>query len=388
MKTVRQDPTSPSFVQDPYPYYRLARAEGDFVFWQDYGMTAAVTHRAVDAVMRDPRFARVPLEGFSKAPDHLKAFAALEARSLLNLAPPEHTDLRAAVMRNMTTGRIKALAPQIETIAKSLIDAFPDASFDLMSSFCNALPVQAIAALLGVPISASTELLTWSRAMCALYRASPSANEEAEAETASCDFHHWVTSLLDEKQRAPGPDVLSDLAALECEGAITRADSISTAVLLLNAGHEATALALGNAFAILSDCNHRGPVGAELVEECLRIDPPLHLFIRWAQTDLELFGHKVAAGEQIACLLGSANHDAAMFQDPTHFDTERTLKANAAFGVGRHFCLGAGLARLEMQIGLTALFHPQAKVRITNSPRYADRYHFHGFDRIEVTRAG
>lgn len=127
MKTVQQSPTEPEFVQNPYPFYRAARDQGDLVYWQDYDMPAAMSHAAVQALLRDRRFGReVPPELATKGPDHLAPWLTVEAHSLLEAEPPRHTRLRALVLRAFTSRAIGTLAPDIERLCHDLIDAFPD----------------------------------------------------------------------------------------------------------------------------------------------------------------------------------------------------------------------------------------------------------------------
>ena len=156
---------------------------------------------------------------------------------------------------------------------------------------------------------------------------------------------------------------------------------ISTLVLLLNAGHEATVHALGNSIRLL--CQTETEDWEDAVEECLRYDPPLHLFDRVAQEDCEVFGLPLKRGDWIACLLGSAGRDQAAFANPDSFLPDRGATRHLAFGVGAHFCIGAPLARLEMRVALRVLFERWPDLRV-RTPGYADAWHFHGLERLEI----
>jgi len=124
---------------------------------------------------------------------------------------------------------------------------------------------------------------------------------------------------------------------------------------------------------------------ADTVEEILRYDPPLHLFTRWVYEEMEIAGHSFRRGDRIGCLLAGANRDPGPWDDPEVFDPARPAKTNLAFGAGVHFCVGAPLARLELQIALPILFHRMPGLRIAEVPRYANLYHFHGLERLMLT---
>jgi unspecific monooxygenase len=125
---------------------------------------------------------------------------------------------------------------------------------------------------------------------------------------------------------------------------------------------------------------------AATVEELMRLDPPLHMFTRYAYETIKIGGHTLQAGEEIALMLGAAGRDPAVYDDPDTFDPSRTAAAHLAFGGGVHFCVGAPLARLEMQIALPALFQNAPDLCLTEQARYADSYHFHKLDQLMIRR--
>ena len=159
---------------------------------------------------------------------------------------------------------------------------------------------------------------------------------------------------------------------------------MTTAILILNAGHEATVHSLGNGIKAMLERGITGPITPALVEEILRFDPPLHMFTRYALEDLEFGGLKLKKGEVVGLMLGAANHDAARFTSPEVFDISRAPNPHLSFGAGIHFCIGAPLARLEMQIALEVLFQRMPKMRLAEAPRYKDVYHFHGLEKLSV----
>jgi len=248
-----------------------------------------------------------------------------------------------------------------------------------------------IARLLGVPEEMAPELLAWSNAMVAMYQARRTRAEEDAAVSAAREFADFMRAYVKKRRHTPSDDLITHLIAAEQDGERLSTDElISTCILLLNAGHEATVHALGNAVKCLLE--HETPPDAlapqaidATIEETLRFDPPLHMFNRIAKEDVELFGHRFRRGDQMACLLASANRDPGTWPDPEIFDPARPVATNTSFGAGAHFCVGAPLARLEMKIALPALFARFPALRLAGKPKYANLYHFHGLEALRVS---
>ncbi len=389
---VQQSPTDPGFVQDPYPFYTRLRAMGDFVAWDEFGIPMATTSAAVNAVLRHPKLGRaVPEDRRVAVPDRLRPFQDIEDHSLLELEAPTHTRLRKLVLKAFTRNTVLALSPDIRAMAGTLIEGFPSGPFDLLDAYARPVPVQVIARLLGVPQEMAPQLLAWSNAMVAMYQARRNRAVEDAAARASAEFAVYVRDLIRERRQTLGDDLLSQLVAAETDGQKLTADEVvSTTILLLNAGHEATVHSLGNAVRHLADFPKRDQVLAPdhvegTVEECLRFDPPLHMFRRWVYEDVTILGTTFRKGDEIGCLLGSACRDEAVWPDADIFDPFRPVRPNAAFGAGVHFCVGAPLARLEMQIALPHLFERCPNLHLAAPPRVADLYPFRGLDRLTVT---
>lgn len=392
---VSQSPVDPGFVQNPHDFYDRARSLGPVVFWQDYGMAAAVSHAAVSVVLRDRRFGRVPPEELREPmPPHLAPFAALEAHSLLELEPPDHTRLRGLVLRGFTSRRIAGIEPEIAALAHRLIDDLPagDAPFDLLEHFSRPLPVIVIARVLGVPESMADTLLTWSNAMVAMYLARRDRGVEDRAAAAAREFATFLRDHVARRRKAPADDLISHLIAAGDDGAkLSEDELVATCVLLLNAGQEATVHTIGNGAKALLETGapqrHLTPDRIDAtVEEILRFDPPLHLFTRWVLEDAEVAGHEFRRGDRIACLLGAAGRDPRLHDEPHRFDPDRPGQAHLSFGAGLHFCLGAPLARLELRVALPILFDRLPGLRLAAPPTYADTYHFHALDRLLLRR--
>ncbi|MEM6387425.1 MAG: cytochrome P450 [Pseudomonadota bacterium] len=394
--TVEQDPLEPDFVANPFPRYADWRAKGDFVFWAEYGLPVATTHSAVTQTLRHPAMGRARPGAMSlSANDSLSPFEALERHSLLELEPPDHTRLRRLALKAFTGPLIAMMAPKISQFADQLIDAFPDGPFDLIEHFSKPLAALTVTEFLGVDTGSAPQLQDWSTRMVAMYQARRDATVEADANAAAEDFTRFMANLVETRRRAPQQDFLSEMVTVQSTGGLSIEELISTAILLLNAGHEATVHAVGNAVPLLIDFENRadalsidGITGT--VEECLRYKPPLHLFKRYVYKSTNVDDVTFDENDEVACLLASASHDDAVWPDGEVFDPFRPLVRHLAFGSGLHSCVGATLARLEMKIGLPLLFSRCGDLQMTEPPRIANKYHFHGYEKLMVktTKAG
>ncbi|MEL7262028.1 MAG: cytochrome P450 [Pseudomonadota bacterium] len=382
-------PHDPAFVQDPYPAYDDARARGPVLWWEAYGMHAAFDHATVHALLRDRRLGRaVPGRG-APAP-HLADFDALERHSLLELEPPAHTRLRRLVLHAFTSRRIAGLAGDIGEICADLLGTLPAGPVDLIPAYCQQVPVRVIARLLGVPEDMGPDLLRWSAAMVAMYQAGRTRTTEEAANAAAAEFTTFLRGYIEERRTDPRDDLITELIAAEDGGeTLSHDEMIGTCVLLLNAGHEATVHSLGNAVKCLIEQGQTHALGpdqvAATVEETLRFDPPLHMFTRHVYDTVTLGDITLQKGDEVALMLGAAGRDPAVYDAPHAFDPTRQAPAHLAFGGGLHFCVGAPLARLELQIALPLLFRAHPTLRLAEQPRYADSYHFHKLDRLIVS---
>jgi len=397
------DPRDPTFLQDPYPAYAAIQAVASMVYWEQLGQWCVFRYEDVDQLLRDRRFGREILHlttrdalGWPDPPAHTRDFDAVDAHSLLEREPPTHTRLRSLINRAFGPRRVAQLRPAIEALAHALIDDFPSTPFDLIEAYATPIPVRIIARLLGVSEAMAPALLAWSHRMVAMYGVGRTQAVEEDANAAAAEFSAWLRDLVAERRHAPGDDLLSLLIAAEDGGArLSEPELVSTAILLLNAGHEATVHALGNAVhAALTQCDaaermdlvrDEGQV-ARFVEEALRYRPPLHLFKRYVLEPLSWDGVDLPQGAQIAVLLGAAGRDPRVNVDPHRFDPTRLRPAHVSFGAGIHYCVGAPLARLELQVALQTLFQRCPTLALADVPRVQDSWHFHGLERLLVTR--
>ncbi|WP_413988431.1 cytochrome P450 [Labrys okinawensis] len=394
---VALSPADPVFVQDPYAAYRAIREAAPLFFWEEYGCWCAASHQLVFDLFRDKRFGREILHvatrqelGWLEPQAHLAPFDAVDAHSMLEREPPVHTLLRTLVNRAFVSRQIERLRPRIAALAHELIDRFePEGRVDLIEAFATPIPVILIAELLGVPAGMAPQLLDWSHRMVAMYQFNRTRSIEDQAVAAAQEFCAFLRGYVEERRAAPRDDLISHLIAAEAQGdRLSEDELISTCILLLNAGHEATVHAIGNGVkAILQaglDASAVRTGGEGLVEEMLRFDPPLHMFKRYALEDVTLGPASLRKGEQVGLLLGAANHDPARFAEPERFLPSRERPPHVSFGGGIHFCVGAPLARLELEVAVPILFERLPELRLEGVPFYGDTYHFHGLKALEV----
>jgi cytochrome P450 len=392
-RSVQLDQRDAQFYENPYPYYAEIRAMVPVFKWEEYGHWCFARHDDVNALLRDRRFGRQILHvasreelGLAEPAAHLKAFTDHEQHSLLELEPPVHTRLRGLVTRAFLSRHVERLRPMITNLSNGLIDGFEaSGEVDLLHSYATPIPVIVICELLGAPAEMATQFLKWSHDHVAMYMAKRDRTIEDAAVKAVVEFSAYMRALIAERRKKPRDDLLSELARAESEGQkLSEDELVTTAILILNAGHEATVHAIGNGLKALLERGLTGPITPALIEEVLRFDAPLHMFTRYALEDLDYNGLHLKKGETVGLMLGAANHDPARFASPEIFNPTREQNAHVSFGAGIHFCIGAPLARLEMLIAFETLFARLPKLRLAATPKYKDVYHFHGLEELRI----
>jgi cytochrome P450 len=399
------DASHPGFYGDPYSTYERIRSVAPVFYWEEQKLWCFLNIADVSAILRDRRFGRellprpdLPAVPEPGVPGHLTAFHQFNQTSMLEREPPVHTRLRTLVNRAFVTRNIERLRPRIEALAGELVDGFHARhETELLASFATPIPVIVIAELLGIPGAMAPRLLDWSHRMVAIYQLGKTRAIEDDAERATREFSDFLKGYAAERRRTPGDDLITHLLAAEASGdRLSEEELVGTCILLLNAGHEATVHALGNSVkTLLREKVDLAAVFATeasteaAVEECLRFDPPLHLFRRFVEEDLEVAGIALPRGAEVALMYGAANRDPVRYPDAHRFNPFRPTSggaaAHAAFGGGIHFCLGAPLARLELQVALPLLFRRLPGLRLKEAPTYRDAYPFHGLSALHVT---
>ena len=390
------DLQNPEFIEDPYPQLAELRKVSEPVWHDGLQVFLAATHSDANAVLRNRALGRIfkPKEPL----DQWETFNWLHADSILDSEPPKHTRLRSLVMKAFNPKKIESLRPEVERLTSLLLDQAEaklrdQGEFDLIADFAEPLPVKVIASMLGFPDSDEHLLRPWSQAIVKMYEVSPSDKDKAEAQIASAEFADYVQNLMSERKRNPGTDLISDLAMVEEDGEKLNAhELIATCVLLLNAGHEASVNGFGNGMVAtlknplqdaLLKSNPRG-LAATAVDEFLRFDAPLHLFERTATEDTEIGGVKIAQGQKIAALLGSAGRDERVFDRADELDLTRDPNPHIGFGAGIHFCIGAPLARMEMTTSLPALIERFPALALAGEPARRQAFVLRGYETVSV----
>ncbi len=286
--------------------------------------------------------------------------------SLLVVEPPEHTRYRKLVTRVFTARAVENLRERTEQVAADLLDRLArQRRVDLVAAYCSQLPVTIIAEILGVPPEERPRVLRLGALAAPSLDFGLSWSQFRSVDAGLRAFDGWLTQHLDRLRRNPGENLLSQLVeASDGEGKLDEAELKATAGLVLVAGFETTVNLLGNGIALL----HRHPdqldrlrrepaLWAAAADEVLRLDPPVLMTGRTALRDTSLAGVPVAAGTMVITILAGANRDPQVFDNPTSFDVARpNVREHLSFSAGRHFCLGAQLARMEGEVGLRALF--------------------------------
>ncbi|MBB3677105.1 cytochrome P450 [Modestobacter versicolor] len=367
LAAVPLDLTDPAVVADPYPAFSAARAQAPVQWHEGMGMWLAFSHTEANAVLRDRRLGRIWSD---KTPEErFESFNLIHRNAILEMEPPTHTRLRRLISAAFARGHVERLRPWVQELADSLVDGLVERSgghapVDVLAGMSEELPVAVIAELLGVPAADRPLLRPWSNAIVKMYEYGRTAQVEDDAERAADEFVAYLRELAAERRRAPGEDLLTHLVTVrDSEGdRLTEDELVTTCILLLNAGHEATVNVSGNGLlALLEHPDQLARLRQDpallptAIEELMRFDSPLQLFERTATEDVAIGGVTVERGQKIAALLGSANRDPGVFADADTLDVGRTENPHISFGAGVHFCIGAPLARVELQASFGAL---------------------------------
>jgi cytochrome P450 len=394
------DPDDIGFVADPYPAYDRLRRHAPILYDEATDHWLVTRYDDVSALLRDRRFGRTYLHvathdemGRGTPPASLDPFWHLINSGILDMEPPDHTRVRRLVSKAFSPRMVESMRGPVRRLTDELIDAVAGTGeFDLLPAIAEPLPVAVIAELLGVPDDDRHMLRPWSADICRMYELHPSEDDEAVAVAASIEFSDYLRALARERRSSPTGDLISELAVVVDDGdRLSEDELIGTCVLLLNAGHEATVNVTGNGWWALfrhPDALARLRADPDLVpsavEELMRWDTPLQLFERWALDDVEIHGVPVPLGAEIGLVFGSANRDASVFRAPDELRLDRDPNPHVTFGAGIHFCLGAPLARLELQTSFAAVLRRMPNLELVEEPRWKPGYIIRGLQSLLV----
>jgi cytochrome P450 len=385
------DLADPGFLDDPYPALAGLRETAPLVWHEQTGQWLALTYAAANGLLRDRRFGRLWQD---KAPvEELEPFNVLHRNQMMENEPPVHTRMRSLVAAAFARGHVERLRPWVQSVADALLDDVDLTSFDLIADYAEPLPVAVIAELLGVPEADRPLLRPWSAGIVAMYEYGRTEAASAQAVIAAAEFTAYMRDLAEERRRSPREDLVSHLVAAEDGGERLTADElVASAILLLNAGHEASVNAFGNGTVALLDhpdqlvrVREDGALVDTAIEEMIRFDSPLQLFERTAKEDTVVGDVMVPAGGKVAAMLGSANRDPAAFDRADSFDVGRRPNPHIGFGAGVHHCLGAPLARMELQISLPTLLRRCPGLHLTGEPVRRPTFVLRGYSSVPVS---
>ena len=379
------DPWSTQFAAWPYDAYARLREESPLTWFEPTQQWLVARHDDVSALVRDRRLGRTYLHRFTheemgrpEEPAETAGFWYLNRNGMLDREPPDHTRLRRLVSRAFTARVVEALRPKVQAIVDGLVDDLIGAGeADLIATLAEPLPVEVIAEMLGIPGPDRHLLRPWSADICKMYELNPGPATWRIASAAAVEFSDYLRALIRERRVRAGDDLLSGLVNAVDEGdRLTEDELIGTVVLLLNAGHEATVNATGNGWLALFrnpdqlDVLRAGDAAALRtgIEELLRYDTPLQMFERWVLDDIEVAGHTIRRGAEVALSFG----------------VTRAHNPHITFGAGIHYCLGAPLGRLELELSFGTLLRRAPRLELAGEPVWKPGYVLHGLASLPV----
>ncbi|MES5482297.1 cytochrome P450 [Bradyrhizobium sp. INPA03-11B] len=395
------NPLAPEFIRNPYPYYeRLRRLDPMHV--NAHGAFVASRHAEASLVLRDKRFGKDYVErSIRRYGPKIMDEPVIRSMShwMLQQDPPDHTRLRGLVVKAFTARRVEDMRPRIQHVVDETLDRIiPQGKMDLIEDFAFRLPVTIICDMLGIPEEHRDAFYNGSRDGGRLLEPVPlSAEEIKQGNAGNAMAAMYFHQLFELRRKQPGDDLTTQLVQAEENGQkLTNEELTANIILLFGAGHETTVNLIGNGLLAL----FRNPDQLALlkanpglitnaIEEFLRYDSSVQLTGRVALEDIEdLGGKRIPKGESVLCLLGSANHDEAVYPDhPEKLDIQRPNVKPLSFGGGIHFCLGAQLARIEAEIAISTLLRriPDLRLDDAENPEWRPTFVLRGLKRLPAS---
>ncbi|MGH2527630.1 MAG: cytochrome P450 [Actinomycetota bacterium] len=397
---MRFAPNDPAFIADPYPSYADLRDTAPVLYDEATDHWLVSRYEDVNALLRDRRFGRTYHHiathaemGRLDEPEWHAPFWNLIRAGILDMEPPDHTRVRRLVAKAFTPRYVEGLRPMVQRAMGSLVDGVDGMDeFDMLPTIAEPLPVTVIAEMLGVPEEDRHHLRPWSADICKMYELNPPIESQRDAVRASTEFSDYLRDLSRVRRREPRDDLISALTQVVEEGEkLTEDELIGTCVLILNAGHEATVnstlIGWWTLFRYperLKELREDRSLLPTAVEELLRFDTPLQMFERWVLEPFELHGHEIHRGAELGLLFGSANRDPSVFDQPDELDLAREPNPHVTFGNGIHFCLGAPLGRLELQVSFATLMDRFPDLELVEEPAWKPNYIIRGLAGLRV----
>ena len=399
------DPYSPEFLDDPYPTYARLREETPVFHDPRWELTFFTTHADVSTILKDrERFGRdfrhrMPIEDVDQDlyrriyPPQWPTWTRYIRESFIDLEPPRHTRLRRLVSKAFTRRSSEVFRRDLESAAERILETALDTGrIEAIKDLATPIPLAMIAELMGIGPEDQPRLVEWSHAIVSVFDQGVTQEQGAAAEQATRDFVDFLGAVIAERRAHKGDDLISAMIEIDEAGdSLTDEEIIGTSILTLNAGHEATVHAIGNGLLALSSdpgayesLRSEGDVAAA-VDELLRYDSPLQMFERWVLEDTAVSGHPLRKGTKVGLLFGSANHDPAQFGDSSErLDLSRSPNPHVSFGAGLHYCVGAPLARVELEAALGVFVRRVRSLALVAAEERIESLVFRGVGRLEL----
>ena len=387
-------------MADPYPALGRLREGPRALFDERTGQWLVSRHADVNALLRDRRLGRTYLHvatneewGRPDPPPDEAAFWDLQNAQMIDKEPPDHTRLRRLVSTAFTPRTVERLRPRIEAIAGGIVDrAAAMGEFDLIGDLLELLPVNVIAELLGIPEADRASLRPWSGDMTLVFELNPSADDRARAVRAGLEFDGYIRGLARQRRSRPTDDLMSELAQVaEAGDRLSEDELVATAILLLNAGHEASVNGAANSWhALFRQPAAQAALRADpglvptAIEELLRFDTPAPMFERWVLEDIEIGGVPIERGQELALQFAAANRDPGAFDRADELVLDRHPNPYLSFGAGIHYCLGAPLAKAEFDIVFRQIIERMPRLELIEEPRWKPRFVLRGLESLRV----
>ena len=386
------DPATLHQLDDPYPRYAALRAEASVVALAS-GRSAVFGYDTAAFVLRDPRFRSGTLGTLYASMLPPGALRDEMSRRINFMDPPDHPRVRGLVAKAFTPRRVRDLRVWIESAAHRLVEELPivDGTVEVMAGLAHPLPSLVISELLGVSPERRDELTALSDAITPVFGTSVSAADRDRAVAAAEVMHRILGEEMNRRRTGPADDLLTALVRVEEDGErLSHAELMSLVATLYSAGHRTTRDLFGNGLELLvaRDALPSASPDARLIDEITRLATPTHYVARFATEDVDVGGVPVTPGTPIMVFLAAANRDPAVYEHPDDFDPDRSGPPALSFALGPHFCLGASLARVEVEVMLGALIRRFPEAALADRPRrWHQRGPFRGLDELTLTVA-
>lgn len=389
MIIVNDDLLDPALIADPFPYYNKLRSEMPIHYNERWRGWVLSSYDDVARSLRDTRMLADTITPYfqTKLSEEEREHFALTYEVLNSwvvfLDPPKHTRLRKIFSKAFTPGSVELMRGQVKEIVEDTLDTWGDKTeIDLVADFASALPANVIATVIGAPKEDLHRFHHWADVLTNLLHGGVGSDLRLEAaQKAIIEFKAYLQDLYDDHAKHPRQDMMSWLMEVERADDMLKPDDVLySCMLLLNAGHETTQNLIANSVATLIEqpesmetIGREPEVVKSAIEECLRLNGPMKGTMRIAKEDMEIRGETIRQGERIMLLMAAANRDPDKFENPDKFDIRRWPNQHLSFGHGIHFCLGAPLARLELELTLHELPKRYKSMSLSGDAKYQPR---------------